>query len=279
MGRRKSDIESGLEEIEIELLLIGLSRRYGYDLSGYDSELVRKHVLRRMREEKLDSVSRLSGRLIRDPKMLVRFLIQLSEGDAALFGPAGFWRAFRDEIVPFLRTYPSVRLWQAGGRPEDLYSLSILIDEALPRQVQIYATDIHESLLDRARSGALDSAKIAPAVKEYRRCGGTRKIEDYFERRNGSAVFSQPLIKKIVFGSHNPVTDGSFQKCHVVLARHLLELFGEDLKARTYRLLHDSLIPLGFLALGPGDSLKESPVADCYREISRPGRLFQKVRE
>src|SRR5258708_37599891 len=101
MGRRKSDIESGLEEIEIELLLIGLSRRYGYDLSGYDSELVRKHVLRRMREEKLDSVSRLSGRLIRDPKMLVRFLIQLSEGAAARFWPGGFLPAFRDAISPF----------------------------------------------------------------------------------------------------------------------------------------------------------------------------------
>ena len=277
--RQKTEPGSDLEAIEVELFLLGLLRRYGYDLRGYDPDYVRTQVLRRMREEELDSVSRLSECMLRRPALLGRFLAQFSEGEGALFTPPDFWKSFRKNLVSYLRTYPSVRLWLVGGRAEDLYSLCILLEEDLPRNVRIFATDIHESLLDSVRNGVLSTEKIREGEKAYRRSGGRQNLERYFDHKNGSAIFSPALRKKVVFGSHNPVTDGSFQECHVILARNSLKLFSDELRTRALRLLHDSLVTLGFLALGPKDDLSKSPLKDCYKEVDRAARLYQKIRE
>jgi chemotaxis protein methyltransferase CheR len=279
MGRRKAAAEPDDQEIEIELFLLGLLRKYGYDFRGHDPDFVRAHVRRRVKEEELDSVSQLTERLLRDHEVLERFLMQTSEGNGVLFGPADFWKAFRKDVVPFLRTYPSVRLWHLGGPPEDLYTLAILLHEDLPRQVQIYATDIHEALLDPARMGVLEAEKITDGAREYRRSGGRRNFKAHFQMRNGSAVFSDDLRGRIYFSAHNPVTDGAFQRCHAILARHVLGACKNELRARTLRLFHDSLVPLGFLALDPKDILQESPVKNSYREIDKSAGLFQKVRE
>lgn len=280
MGRQPQvEPRSDLERIEIECFLLGIFRRYGYDLRGYDSGYTRDQIASCVREEGVGSISRLSEVMLRDAGLLERFLARFSVPSEALFEPPDFWSSFREKVIPYLRTYPTLRFWLLGARPEELYTLSILLEENLPRHVQIYATDIHDTLLDRARRGALPAQRMAQAVKAYRRSGGRKSLNRYFERSNGSAVFSSELRKKIVFGSHNPVTDGSFQQCHVVFARSTLDLFNEDLRARTYGLLHESTISLGFLALGPRDELKETPLKDCYKVVDAAAHLLQKVRE
>ena len=266
-----------LEEIEVELFLVALFRRYGYDLRGHDPELVHRYIRRRMREEELPTVSALTERVLREPGILERFLAQFNDSGGSLFGPAAFWRALRRKVVPFLRTYPSVRLWQIGGRPEEVFSLAILLHEDLPRHVQIYATDIHDALLEAARSGALDARKVAGGTREYRRSGGSGDLGSYFQRKSGESVLSDDLRRNILFASFNPVTDGPFQRCHAVLARTLFGPFNHELRARAFRLLHDSLIPLGFLALGSGDVLQESPYRDRYKEVSRAAGIYQKL--
>jgi chemotaxis protein methyltransferase CheR len=280
MARRpKVEAPNDLEAIEIECFLLALFRRYGYDLRGYNAEYVQKLVTRSVRDEEVESITRLSELLLRQPEVMERFLAHLSSPEESLFQPADFWGAFREKVLPFLRTYPSLRFWLIGAKPEELYSLSILVEEELPRHVRIYATDIHETLLDRARGGTLPSDKVTKGVKAYRQSGGRKSLNRYFDKQDGSAVFSQELRKKIVFAAHNPVTDGTFQQCHVIMARNGLELLNEDLRSRTYRLLHESMVSLGFLALGPKDDLGSSPMKECYKEVDRSANLFQKVRE
>jgi chemotaxis protein methyltransferase CheR len=277
--REKERNDPDLESIELELFLIALLRKYGYDFRDYERGYVRKQALRRMDEEDLSSLSRLSESILRDREVFERFLGQFAKARDSLFHPASFWRSFRERVVPFLRTYPSLRLWLAGGSPEDLYTLSILLEESVPRNVQIYATDIHELLLTAARSGDLESRKVTEGVREYRSSGGQKSLNHYFEKTNGSSRLSASLKKKIVFAAHNPVTDGTFQECHVILARNLLQPLEPELSVRTYRLLHSSLIPLGFLALGPKDNFQESPLRTLYKEVDWAARLYQKIRE
>jgi chemotaxis protein methyltransferase CheR len=279
VGHAKLKVEARpeLAEIEVELFLLALFRRYGYDLRGHDPELVHAHVRRRMREEEVATVSALTERLLREPGILERFLSQFNDPGGTLFGPAVFWRSLRRKVVPFLRTYPSVRLWQIGGRPEEVFSLAILLHEDLPRHVQIYATDIHDALLEAARSGALDARKISGGAREYRRSGGSGDLGSYFQRRSGESVLSDDLRRNILFASFNPVTDGPFQRCHLVLARTLFGPFRQEMRERAFRLIHESLIPLGFLALGAGEVIQESPYRDRYKEVSRAAGIFQKL--
>lgn len=277
--RQKVEASDDLEAIEIECFLLGLFRRYGYDFRGYNSEYLQKLVARSVRDEEVESITRLSEIMLRQPEVMERFLAQLSPPEESLFQPAEFWASFREKVLPFLRTYPSLRFWMIGAKPEDLYSLSILVEEDLPRHVRIYATDIHETLLDRAREWTLSTERVTKGVKAYRQSGGRKSLNRYFDKHDGSATLSPELRKRIIFGAHNPVTDGTFQQCHVIMARNSLELFNDDLRSRTFRLLHESMISLGFLALGPKDDLGASPVKDCYKEVDRSVNLFQKVRE
>jgi len=277
--REKSADEIDLESIEIELLLIGLWRRWGYDFRGYDPKFLKKEIARRAREEGFETVSRLSERLLRDPAILERFLAQLSGAGDPLFSPAGFWRSFRKNIAAYLRTYPTLRLWLMDGRPEEICALSILLEEDLPRNVRIYATELHDSLVEKVRRGALPAESLREGAEDYRRSGGRRRLSKYFERENGSAVLSPALRNKIVFASHNPVTDGPFQRFHAVLARNVLGPFDGELRKKTYGLLHESLITLGFLAVGSAEGVKDSPFRECYREIDKAAGIYQKVRE
>jgi chemotaxis protein methyltransferase CheR len=277
--RPKPASAAGPESIEVELLLLGLFRRYGYDFRSYDPSFLRPHIEQRAREEGVDSISRLSERFLRDPAVLERFLAQLSGGGPPLFSPSSFWRSLRTHAVPYLRTYPTVRLWALEARPEELCSLAILADEDLPRNVRIYATRMHETLVEGIRTCTLDPESVRKAAREYRRSGGRRRLADFFETADGAAALAPALRRRITFASYNPVTDGPFQHFHAILARGLLRPFDRELRGKTCRLLHESLIPLGFLALGPRGALEESPFREAYRELDRAAGLYQKIRE
>jgi chemotaxis protein methyltransferase CheR len=181
--------------------------------------------------------------------------------------------------MPFLRTYPSVRIWQVNASAEDVYSLSILLEEDLPRRTRVYATSIHEALVEQARTGAVPTERMGKDAGEYRRSGGRKALSDYFHVTNGTARLSPGLLDRVVFASHNVASDAPFNHFHVILARDLLRTFDASLRERVYRCFHESLLPLGFLGLGPEDRLRESPVRKAYRPIDKAVGLHQKVRE
>lgn len=279
--RRRTPLpeDSDLASIEIELLLQGVYRRYGYDLRGYDSAFVARRVARRVSAEGVESVSRLCERLLREPELFGRFISDLSRADATLFSPTSFWKSFRRKVVPFLRTYPSLRLWSVEGSPGEIYSLSIVVEEDVPRNVRIYATELHEGIVERAASGVLESSALRESARDYKESGGRRALSRFFDRDNGSAVLSPALRNKIVFAAHNVAMDGPFQSFHAILARGVLGAFNDPLRERTLRFLDQSLIPLGFLALGAGDEIRGTPLEARYREVDRPARLYQKVKD
>jgi chemotaxis protein methyltransferase CheR len=281
MARRRpeSGAETALEAIEVELLLQGVFRRYGYDLRGYDPDFVARRVAHRVREEGVASISRLSERLLREPPLFHRFLTEMTAAPGALFSPPAFWKPFRRKVAPFLRTYPTLRLWSVESSPAEIYSLSILMEEDVPRNVRIYATEIHEGLVERAASGVVEPAAVQDGARDYKRSGGRRALSTFFDRDHGASVLSAGLRRKIVFAAHNVTMDGPFQSFHAILARGLLGAFDGPLRERITRFLHESLVPLGFLALGPGDDFRGSALAARYREVDRPARLYQKLKD
>jgi chemotaxis protein methyltransferase CheR len=276
----RTTMDQGLEEIELELLLQGILRRYGFDFRDGEPAFLRGRVARLQAEEGAGSISALLERILRDPPLMERFVDAMAGPPGPLFQPPGFWKAVRKKVLPFLRTYPRVRVWQVGGATGgDLPSLSILLAEDFPRKFRIYATEIHEALAARARSGKLPGAQVARARTPYRRSGGRGKLERYFEARNGDVTLDAALQKKIVYAAHNPATDGAFNEFHLVMCRNLLGTYNGALKGRAFRLLHESLVTLGFLALGPRDDLAGSPHAAAYKAVDRKARIYQKMRE
>jgi chemotaxis protein methyltransferase CheR len=197
-----------------------------------------------------------------------RFLLVLSINVTALFRDAGFYRAFREQVVPRLRTYPFIRIWHAGcSSGEEVYSLAIVLqEEGLYDRVRLYATDMNEVILARARDGIYPMERMKTYDQNYLRAGGKRTLSDYYTTQYGRAMFNSGLKKNIVWSQHNLVTDGSFNEFHVILCRNVLIYFDQVLQTRVHQLLYESLINFGMLGLGQMESIRFSPFEACYEK-------------
>lgn len=267
-----------VEDLEIELLLEGIWRRYGYDFREYDRGFIRERVQGRLREENLVTASQLLERVLRSPRSLDGFLDGGADLADTFCRPAKVWRTLRRKAVPFLRTYPSVRAWTAGSSSEgDLYSLLLLLREELSRGFTIYATDLHEGRISRARAGAFPRKQVPRLSKSFAAAGGRRPLSTYLVIAEGKALLHPEHADRIVFASHNPATDASFNDFHLILARHAMEGTSDALRARVHDLMYESLVRFGFLQLGAGETLEGTPHARRYKAIDRAAGLYQKT--
>src|SRR6266852_2704272 len=147
--------QDDLQALEIELLLEGVFRRYGYDFREYAGASLRRRIGNALRAEGLTTVSGLQERVLHDPACGERVLRALTVNATSMFRDPGFFLAFRNKVVPLLRTYPYLRIWHAGcSTGEEVYSMAItLLEEGLYDRCLIYATDLNEQALAQAREG------------------------------------------------------------------------------------------------------------------------------
>ncbi|MDP9178266.1 MAG: protein-glutamate O-methyltransferase CheR [Gemmatimonadota bacterium] len=269
-----------LEQLEVELLLAGVFKQYGFDFRSYAYASIRRRLWKRIEAEGLTTISGLQERVLHDPAMMERLLLDLSINVTAMFRDPGFYKVFREEVVPTLRTYPFIRLWHAGcATGEEVYSMAMLLEEeGLYGRSRIYATDINEVVLQKAKAGIFPIERMQEYTENYIAAGGKRAFSDYYIAKYGGTLFSPALTRNVVFSQHNLVTDSSFSEFNVILCRNVLIYFDKSLQARVHELFYNSLTMFGVLALGSRESLRFSPYEDSYEQINGPEKIYRKVR-
>jgi chemotaxis protein methyltransferase CheR len=277
--RRAAARPEDLEELEVELLLEAVFRRYGFDFRGYAPASLKRRLWRRVRAEGLPGIAALQERLLRDELCMERLLLDLSINVTAMFRDPSFYVAFRAKVVPLLRTYPFLRVWVAGcSTGEEVYSLSILLrEEGLSDRVRIYATDINELVLDRARAGVFPLDRMKEYTENYQRAGGTRAFSEYYVAAYDGARFDPALTDNVVFARHNLVQDGSFNEFHVILCRNVMIYFDRALQARVLDLLGDSLATFGILVLGHKESIRFTEQESRFEELDPAEKIYRKT--
>ena len=268
-----------VDEIELALLLEGVYRRYGFDFREYSPASLRRRVWRRVHAEGLTTLSALQDRLLHDPSCMERLLLDLSINVTAMFRDPSFYVAFRQKVVPLLRTYPYTRIWVAGcSTGEEVYSLAILLhEEGVSDRARIYATDINESVLEVARAGVFPLNKMREYTQNYIKAGGERAFSEYYLAKYDGAQFQRSLVDNVVFAQHNLVSDRSFNEFNVIVCRNVMIYFDRALQDRVHRLFYDSLVTFGVLALGAKESIRFSPHESSYEELDAAERLYKKA--
>ncbi len=277
--RGATGADAELEQLEVELLLEAIFRRYGFDFREYAPASLKRRLGRRMQAEGLATVSALQERVLHDPLVMERLLLDLSVNVTAMFRDPGFYARLRELVVPLLRTYPFTRIWVAGcSTGEEVISLAILLsEEGLYERTRIYATDINEVVLDRARDGVYPLDKMREYTENYLRAGGTRAFSEYYVARYEGALFSRSLLDNVVFAQHNLVSDRGFNEFNLILCRNVMIYFDRPLQNRVHELFYDSLETFGVLGLGHKESLHFTPFEDRYEALDPQERLFRKV--
>ena len=269
-----------LERVEIELLLEGVFRHYGFDFRSYAYASIRRRLWKRVEAEGLGSISELQAVVLHDAKAMDRLLLDLSISVTAMFRDPDFYQVFRQEVVPLLRTYPFIRIWHAGcSTGEEVYSAAIVLEEeGLLDRARIYATDINDNVLKQAKAGIFPLHRMQEYTENYIRAGGERSFSEYYTAMYDGALFSPSLTRNTVFSQHNLVTDRSFSEFHMVFCRNVLIYFDRTLQDRVHSVFYDSLVMFGILALGSKESLRFSQYEDCYEMLHVKERIYRKVR-
>jgi chemotaxis protein methyltransferase CheR len=276
--RRGRNYTPDLENLEVQLLLEGITRHYGFDFSDFASAPLRRRIWEAIRREKVRTVSGLQEKLLHDYSVMERFLFSVSA--SANIYSARFLLAFREQVVPLLRTYPFIRIWHAGcASTKDLYSLAILFtEEGLQEKTTIYATDVNETNLSRLHEAAFPLAVFDEYKVHYRNSGGKGRLEDYCSVSQKHMVYKADLRANIVFAQHNLATDGSFNEFNAILCRNILSSLTAPLQARAHAVLYESLGMFGVLGLGPHETIVSTPREACYAEVDAEHRLYRKIR-
>jgi chemotaxis protein methyltransferase CheR len=268
-----------LERIEVQLLLEAIYQHYGFDFRGYALGSLKRRLWRRAYGEKVETLSALQDRVLHDPAVMERLLLDLSINVTAMFRDPTFYRSFREKVVPLLRTYPFLRIWAAGcSTGEETYSLAILLkEEGLYERTRIYATDINDRVLEQARAGRFPLEKMREYTENYLRAGGTEEFSQYYTVQGDMASFSDELCEQVVFAQHNLVSDAPFNEFNVIVCRNVMIYFGKTLQDRVHELFYDSLETLGILALGHKESIRFTRHEERYEALDQQEKLYRKM--
>lgn len=267
-----------LETLEIQMLLEAVFRRYGFDFRSYAYSSIRRRILTAMAEGGFHSIAQMQGRLLHDSKCMERFLLSVTVHVTAMFRDPSFYLQLRRKVIPLLRSHPFVRIWHAGcSTGEEVYSTAILLmEEGLYSKCRIYATDMSEIALAKAKGGIFPMAALSEYSANYLQAGGTRSLSDYYTTRYGHAIFQRSLTQRVVFSQHNLVTDASFNEFHIILCRNVMIYFSKQLSDHVHRLLFDSLAVDGFLGLGNKESIKYTPHGASYDAVDPSEQIFRR---
>jgi chemotaxis protein methyltransferase CheR len=265
-------------EIEYRLLIEAIYEMYHYDFRGYAAASLKRRLRAAMATFGAHSLSQLQDRVLSDPEFFRSLLNYLTVPVSEMFRDPGYFRALREQVVPLLRTYPSLKVWVAGcSTGEEVYSLAILLrEEGLLERTLIYATDINPQILQKAEAGVYGVDRIAGFTDNHQRSGARSSLSDYYVAAYGRAVFDKSLRRRIVFSDHSLATDSVFAEVHLVSCRNVLIYFDRDLQNRALELFRESLCRRGFLGIGTKESLRFSTQANAFEELVRESRIFRK---
>jgi chemotaxis protein methyltransferase CheR len=273
--------ETEIQDIELNLLLQAIYMKYGYDFRNYSKAHLKRRIHQRLKLSGLKTITEMQKLILWDTDFYKIFLKDLSINVTEMFRDPDFYAAFREKVIPDLRTYAHIKVWHAGcSTGEEVYSLAIVLkEENLLEKTQIYATDFNKNVLEVAKQGIYSKKEIDLYAQNYKQAGGKNELSDYYTSKYGSVLFDKSLSKNIVFADHNLVTDGVFAEVNLVFCRNVLIYFDKKLQNKVLRLFSESLTKRGFLCLGTKESLRFTDFDNKYSVIDNKMKIYKKLPE
>jgi chemotaxis protein methyltransferase CheR len=267
-----------IEEEEIDLLLNDLLEIYGYDFTHYARASLKRRINRLWSLDRFPSFAELRYRVRTDGTYLKRFVEELTVNVTEMFRDPSFYKTLRTDVLTTLAAKPFIRIWHAGcSTGEEVFSMAILLKEAnLLHKSLLYATDLNPEVLESARKGIFSLAPMKQYSENYMLSGGVHDFSTYYTAQYGFVKFDEELARKMVFSTHNLVSDRSFNEFDLILCRNVLIYFDKALQERVLTLFDESLGSLSYLGLGAKETLKFSTIQPKFKQVGSE-KLWRKI--
>jgi chemotaxis protein methyltransferase CheR len=218
--------------------------------------------------------------VLHDPQSLRRFVRTVSVRVTGMFRDPRLFATLRHEVVPWLRSHPSIRVWHAGcSTGEEVWSMAVLLhEEGLLERTRIYASDLDTSLLDRAAQGRMPLQRLPAYAEAHRRAGGTGSLHDHLRIEGEWAVIDPSLMAQVTWAHHNLATDGSFNDFHLLLCSNVLIYLDREPQRHAIDVLGGSVVMFGFLGLGTRELLGPGVEELGLRRVDGDVNLYKRTR-
>ena len=270
-----------IEAIEIDLLLQAIFERYGHDFRSYARASLNRRVKHFLADSGCRTIAELIPKLLHEKAFFEKMVRYFSITVTEMFRDPQVYQGIRKQVIPVLKTYPYIRVWNAGcATGEEAYSLAIVLhEEGMYERTTMFATDFNDEALEQAEEAIYKPEKIRAFTSNYQKAGGRNSFSGYYHARYGAVTVEPSLKKNITFANHNLVMDTVFSETHLILCRNVMIYFSKELQDRVLKLFSESLVPNGFLCLGSKENIAFSAVADQFRPINEKLRIYQKKRQ
>jgi two-component system, chemotaxis family, CheB/CheR fusion protein len=251
--------EKALEgtEKQFEEVLAMLRKTTNVDFAYYKHGTVQRRILRRMAMHSMDGIGQYTSFLKRNPDEIKALFRDILINVTSFFREPGTFDVLRKNVFPQLlrnrRAEDPVRIWVPGcSTGEEAYSVAICLleymrENNLESSVQVFGTDLSETVLEKARAGIYPESIAADVSPE--------RLRRFFVKANGGYQISGAIRDMCIFARQNLVKDPPFSKLDLILCRNVLIYLGPPLQTRVMRYFHYGLKPKGFLALGQSESI------------------------
>lgn len=267
-------------DIEVKLFIEAVFMKYKYDFREYSLASVKRRLSNALLTHNVKTISALQERVLHEPEFFTAILQHMTISTTEMFRDPAYFKAFREKVLPYLRTYPSIKIWVAGcSSGEEAYSFAIIFKElGLYERVMIYATDINPVILEKAKAGIYRLEDMKKYSSNYQLAGGAASLSDYYSAHYNAVAMDPALKRNIIFADHSLATDSVFSEMQFVSCRNVLIYFDKKLQNRAINLFHDSLSLNGFLGIGSKESLKFSDIYSSFESWSTSERIYRKIK-
>jgi chemotaxis protein methyltransferase CheR len=275
MFKKTEDINDN----ETDEILSAVNQTYGYDFTGYARASLERRIKRFMADSAYENASELKLYLLNDKAVFDRFLQKITVNVTEMFRDPQFYQVIRQQVLPVLASYPSIKIWHAGcSSGEEVFSMAILLHEAgLLKRSKIHATDLNSQNIEKAKKAIMPLDVMKDYVVNYLQAGGEEDFASYYTARYDYAIIRKDLRENIIFSQHNLVTDQVFNEFQLILCRNVMIYFNKQLQNRVIQLFHNSLSTFGYLGLGIKESLLFSDLKNKFEVISSQEKIFKRI--
>lgn len=263
---------------QLKELIDIVKKIHGFDFSDYTEASFKRRLARIMMLKKLEFYD-LKHILVNDAGFFQEFLEEITVNVTEMFRDPAFYKALKNQVVPYLSTYQHVKIWSAGcSSGEEVYSLAILLnEEKLGKKSFIYGTDINTEVLNEARKGIYSLRKIKSYAENYLFTGLPGSLTDHFTMMYDAAAIHSELKQNTLFSVHNLISDTGFNEFQMISCRNVFIYFETELQYKILDLFYKSLCPLGYLCLGNKETIRSDAFRKKFKVINQKENIYQKI--
>ena len=237
-------------------LILFLRNKVDVDFTHYKVSTIRRRIYRRMLLFRIDTLADYTDYLKQNPTEVTALYGDLLINVTSFFRDAEPMDYLKKVLLPRLIKEKTIReplrIWvPACSTGQEAYSLAMLLLEVLGERttsnIQIFATDLSEQAIVKARLGTYSPAEVMDV--------SPRRLEQFFTKTDNYYRISKTVRDLCIFAPHNLFRDPPFSRIDLISCRNMLIYVDNVLQRKAFATFHYALNPMGYLLLGKSETV------------------------